>query len=259
MIVMSFRTNLHYIFPKAQSLSAFVLCTVSILTSTAISVDRLLALSLGLRYRHVFTLLRRVRVVIICLWLLSLALGVWIWMQFDEDIITVTAFIVLITLWLLTSLFSYIKIYLRLRHYQNQSQPQVHQAQPLNGEQIELNIARYKRVVSSIAWVQLALLVCYLPFSITIMLALFDTITLQISVPFVLSFLYLNSSLNSMLYCWRIIQRSERSSEGHNQTIKLLCINLDLIEQRGRAPARYKTIRETKYTLCMFLRFCRYQ
>ena len=41
----------------------YVLVAVSILTLAAISVDRLLALLLGLRYRHVVTL-RRVRVVI---------------------------------------------------------------------------------------------------------------------------------------------------------------------------------------------------
>ena len=45
--------------------TSFVLCTASILTTTAISVDRLLALLLGLRYRHVVTL-RRVRAVMIC-------------------------------------------------------------------------------------------------------------------------------------------------------------------------------------------------
>jgi len=42
-----------------------VLVLVSILSSTAISVDRLLALMLGLRYRHVVSL-RRVQALIIC-------------------------------------------------------------------------------------------------------------------------------------------------------------------------------------------------
>ena len=46
------------------------LVTVSILTSAAISVDRLLALLLGLRYRHVVTLCR-VRVVIACVWFVA--------------------------------------------------------------------------------------------------------------------------------------------------------------------------------------------
>ena len=50
-------------------ISSYMLCGVSGLTSSAISVDRLLALSLGLRYRHVVTL-TRVRAVLItfCYW-----------------------------------------------------------------------------------------------------------------------------------------------------------------------------------------------
>ena len=56
-----------------QVISSMVLCGISLLTSTAISVDRLLALSLGLRYRYVVTL-RRVRALIISFWFLIGAL-----------------------------------------------------------------------------------------------------------------------------------------------------------------------------------------
>ena len=54
--------------------SSGILCGVSVLITTAISVDRLLALLLGLRFRHVVTL-RRVRVVITCFWLISASVG----------------------------------------------------------------------------------------------------------------------------------------------------------------------------------------
>ena len=66
-------TVLYYVF-KVYGASGFILCGVSALTSTAISVDRLLALLLGLRYRHVVTL-KRVRVVITCLWLIAASCG----------------------------------------------------------------------------------------------------------------------------------------------------------------------------------------
>ena len=42
----------------AENLSGYTLCSVSLLTSTAISVDRLLALLLGLRYRQIVTFKR---------------------------------------------------------------------------------------------------------------------------------------------------------------------------------------------------------
>ncbi|XP_078361124.1 adenosine receptor A2b-like [Oculina patagonica] len=186
-----------------HSISTTVLCAVSILRSTAISVDRLLALSLGLRYRHVVTL-RRVRVLIICLWLLSFALGGCSW----RPDIARTVFIVLMLLSLLVSVFSYIKIYLRLRHHQIQLQPHAHQGPPANGGENPLNIARYKKTISSIAWVQLALLACYLPFCVIGMLFTFGKITEGLSAMsyflVAISILYLNSSLNPILYCWKI-------------------------------------------------------
>ena len=69
----------------------------------------------------------------------------------------IAAFIFVI-LCLVTSVFSYTKINLRLRHHQ----AQVHQGQQNEGA-TPLDITRYKRTVSSILWVQLALLVCYVP------------------------------------------------------------------------------------------------
>ena len=57
------------------ALTFTILSAVSMLTMSAISVDRLLALSLGLRYRHVVTL-KRVRVLVLCFWIPSVAFTV---------------------------------------------------------------------------------------------------------------------------------------------------------------------------------------
>ena len=188
------------------ALSTFVLSAVSILTSTAISVDRLLALILGLRYRHVVTL-RRVRVLIICVWMLSCTLAALTVFRLEDQIpsISLNVFIVLITLCLLTSNISYSKIYLRLRHHQIQLQENLQrQGQPPNGGEIPLNIARYKKTVSSIAWVQLALLACYLPFPVLFSLTVHGGPYPEIMFGITLSLLYVNSSLNPILYCWKI-------------------------------------------------------
>ena len=50
------RWNICYFAYWAVSFSSHTLCQVSLLTMTAISVDRLLALLLGLRYRQIVTL-----------------------------------------------------------------------------------------------------------------------------------------------------------------------------------------------------------
>ena len=199
------RLLLHF-FRQLAGTSSYIFCTVSILTSTAISVDRLLALLLRMRYRHVVTL-RRVRAVIICFWLLSCALGEWRYSTWGIEAAR-TAFLVLTLLSLLTSVFSYFKIYLHLRHYHLIVQGHVQQAQPPNGGAIPLNIARYKKTVSSIAWVQLALLVCYLPFSVVGMLFTYSKMLGGavgiVCFAIATLIMYFNSSLNPILCCWKI-------------------------------------------------------
>ncbi|XP_078342797.1 melanocyte-stimulating hormone receptor-like [Oculina patagonica] len=185
-------------FITGNYVSSYMLCGVSALISTAISVDRLLALLLRMRYRNVVTL-RRVRAVVICCWLIGVSCGLmYLWS------ITLTWIVVFIFLMLclVISIFSYAKIYLKLRQHQNQIQEHVHQGQP-NGGEIPLNIARYKKTVSSIAWVQLTLVACYVPYGIESLLWIrgIDTYNSWLSTA---TLVYLNSSLNPILYCWKM-------------------------------------------------------
>ena len=64
---------------------------------------------------------------------------------------------------------SYTKIFYPLRHHQAQEQNHVQQ-QPSHAA--ALNMARYKKAVSSALWVQLALAVCYLPKFIMLLLVM---------------------------------------------------------------------------------------
>ena len=64
---------------------------------------------------------------------------------------------------------SYTKIFYPLRHHQAQEQNYVQQ-QPSHAT--ALNMARYKKAVSSALWVQLALAVCYLPKFIMLLLVM---------------------------------------------------------------------------------------
>ncbi len=189
-----------YYIDKAYNASSFTFCEVSVFISSAINVDRLLALFLGLRYRHVVTL-RRVRAVIMCFWLIAVSCGsMYLW---NRRIAFTVAF-ALILLSIATSVFSYAKIYLKLRHHQ--LQVHVHRGQP-NGGRIPLNIARYKKSVSSVLCVQLALVACYVPFIVVVMLMTYGQMSgnkFEIGFDFTATLVYLNSSLNPILYCWRI-------------------------------------------------------
>ena len=182
------------------NITSHILCSVSLLTLTAISVDRLLALLLGLRYRQVVTLKRIYRIVAV-FWVVSSAGTATLY--WNERITSLCAGI-LVALCVVTSIFSYTKIFHTLRHNQIRAQGNVNQGQPSQTGQ--LNIARYKRTVSSALWVQIALVVCYLPFAIVQVLRLQRGVSPFLLVAWLYSgtLVYLNSSLNPILYCWKI-------------------------------------------------------
>ena len=69
------RWDISYYLHVADFVIGTILCSVSLLTLTAISVDRLLALSLGLRYRQVATL-KKAYLSVIVMWVLSVVIGV---------------------------------------------------------------------------------------------------------------------------------------------------------------------------------------
>ena len=184
-----------------------LLPVVFLLTSAAISVDRLLALLLWLRYRHTVTL-RRVRVVVVCFWLISaFQATVSIFFEYRKlyDIFF-WLFSALLTFSLLVSVFSYVKIFKTLRYRQVQVHGNSQQGQRPNGGGNQLNIARYKKTVYSIAWVQLALLICYFPYILIRWLSVKPSYSPEIYIlsELFVTLIYLNSSLNPALYCWRI-------------------------------------------------------
>ena len=85
---------LNIMFSHLLSSLSLTFCGVSVFTSTALSVDRLLALMLGLRYRHAVTL-KRVRAVLACGCLTTL-LTVLVWnFRVKTDTIIITIFLTL--------------------------------------------------------------------------------------------------------------------------------------------------------------------
>lgn len=200
--------HLFYYSDRLNTTSSYVLFAVSVLTSTAISVDRLLALLLRLRYRQTVTLMR-VRMIVIGIWFLCSAFGVWRHSRWGIEVSRLT-FIVFLVLCLIISSLSYNKIYLLLRHHQVQVQDHF---QLSNQPTIPLNVVRYKRTVYGIAWVQFTMLVCYLPFSFVFLPFTYGVLpesALGMAfLRFAITIVYLNSSLNPILYCWRIAEVKE--------------------------------------------------
>ena len=191
---------------------------VSLLTLTTISIDRVLALNLGLRYRNVVTL-KRVRSSVITFWLFSVAVSMISLYYFRVALVIIC---ILLLLCIAIPIFCYTKIYVTLRHREAQVQGDINQEQH-NKRRITVNIARYRKTVSTALWVQLMLLICYLPYCIVIAVYAYTgkrSLAHDLGWAATLSFYYLNSSLNPILYCWRI-REVRQAVKGNSRTVLL--------------------------------------
>ena len=182
---------------RASLLTGSFLCGVSLWTLNAISVDRLLALLLGIRYRPVVTL-KRTYVIVITIWVVSIVLST---VQYWNPVFIIWFWIIVIPLCLLTSVFSYSKIFLTLRHHQNQVQ-----GHERPNQTSQLNIVLYKKAVSSVIWLQLTLIACYQPFGVIVALLTNSALSPTVYQAWIYAYtlVYLNSSLNPIFYCWKI-------------------------------------------------------
>ena len=198
----------------AQFITGYILSGASLWTMTAISLDRLLALLLGMRYREVVTL-KRTWAIFITLWVVSTASSAtWFW----NPLIALNYGFIVILMCLVTSIFSYTKIFFTLRHQRTQLQNHIQQ----QNQRTPLNIARYKKAVSSAVWVQLTLIACYLPYCIVAALSTQNELSPSIvnSSSYAITLVMLNSSLNPILYCWKL---AELRQETKNTIRRVLC------------------------------------
>ena len=177
---------------------------VSLQTIATIAVDRYLAFHLRLRYRELMTL-RRVVCILFAEWIIAASwTGMWFW-NFQINMISGT--IGLTSCCLITPL-CYLKIHRGLRRHVAQT----HQQRDHNEPAINFNVVQYKKTVNNMLWISGVLLLCYLPY-LSSLVAIF-AVGLNNSTRFALHFcailLFCNSSLNPILYCWKIKELREK-------------------------------------------------
>ena len=185
---------------EATSISGYGLCLMSLLTMAAMSVDRLLALLLGLRYKQIVTL-KRTYIIVATLCIITFVATLC--NVLDSRIAPWFGRIV-ISCCLLISIASYAKIFCALRRHHAQIQSHVQQ-QP--SQPNALNMARYRKAVYSALWVQLVLVVCYVPnmtVEIVISLSLKGLSKIIVIRGMANVLVFFNSTLNPFLYCWKI-------------------------------------------------------
>ena len=199
-------------------IASYLLCGMSLLTLTAISVDRLLALILGLRYRQVVTV-KKACACVIMFWIVSITCSA---MYAQNVRITIWYSHIVIPVSFFTSVSSYTKIFWELHRHERQVRGNIIQReQSSNSSSAPLNISQYRKGVSSVIWLQVAVAVCYLPHGIITALWTYSGQSSAIIVlrQFTITLVYFNSSLNPLLYCWKISEMRQSVKELLRRTL----------------------------------------
>ena len=173
----------------------------SFLGVLAISVDRFLAVHLHLRYKELVTH-RRVVAVVVSIWLFSAVCFILTFWNLHQDrrLFRMTGGVFC----LIIATFVYIRVYLVARRHKNKIQSlHIHQAQHRS------SVANFTRLINSATvtfYVYLVFLVCYLPLFICLAAIRVNNASTNLKKLFLfsLTLLYLNSSLNPVIYCWRM-------------------------------------------------------
>ena len=188
-------------FRMFSDISSYITSGISLLVLAAVSVDRLLALTLHLRYSTVVTGPRVFQTTFL-LWSFATACVVLKFFISYGDWIFLSLVIFLLALIVIT--LSTYKIFQIARRHQRQINNQNMVAMSLQTNTV--NVLRCKKSAVTIIYVYGLLLIFYLPFCATIFVAnvIGYTLTVKIAYGFTSTAVFFNSFLNPLVYCWRI-------------------------------------------------------
>lgn len=191
-----------FLIEKISKITAFCLCGVSLCTMTAISIDRFLALQYPMRYQATITAHQRaLNTLIVIIWLHNFVFSgfyVWNWPLYFIMIATG------VCLFILVSAFCYIRIYRIVHRHQIQIQAQQQAAQQNTTEGDNSNMVRMKRSALNTFIFYIAMVLCYFPIIISLCVASITSKDLPEVWHLADTVVFLNSSVNPLLYCWRL-------------------------------------------------------
>ena len=189
-------------------IAANALCIVSLLTVTAVSVDRYLALRLHLRYREFITI-RRAVLLLVGIWLSSSIFGsLWLWQHELVKIVAIT----IISVSLCIASYSYMNIYRIVLHHRSVIRVQSSSvSQAFDKDEQEINVQKIKKQAAGSFWVYCLLTVCFTPYLCTVAVIEAKGITSATRLSYELgaTLIFVNSSLNPLIYCWRLREINE--------------------------------------------------
>ena len=193
--------NIGCITKQLATILSYLFSTASFLGVVAVSVDRFLAVHLHLRYQELVTH-RRVVVVVVSIWVYSAFVSLMIlWETFNTRELINT---ILAALGFIITFVVYIRIYQTVRRHKNHIQS-MQIRDEAQSEEIK-NLTVLIKSTVGIFYVYLVFLICYLPYLICMAVIRIygSSIVLKKLFLFSLTLMYLNSSLNPVIYCWKM-------------------------------------------------------
>jgi len=185
---------------KLLNITSSCACAVSLITMTSISVDRFLALHYHMRYPNMMTTHRAIYISA-AHWITSIALSLLV--SWNMNAFYITAGIG-IGFCLSVSTGCYIQIYRIVRKHQLQILAQQQAAERLNTAENNQNLQRSKNSAKNTFIVYIVMLMCYTPLFISMIIFGIPHLHLTTGSALVGTVAYTNSSINPILFCWRL-------------------------------------------------------
>lgn len=176
----------------------WITAAASFCTLTAVSIDRLLALTLHLRYNAIVTI-PRVFLTIFMVWIacaIAVVSRIWIrnWKSYAPGGVLLNLFV---------TAFSTVKIFQIVKRHQRQINDQNSARRFHTGS---VNVLKCRKSAVTVIYVYGLQLLCYLPLCVVILVHTFLGYhrAVKIANVYVTTAVYFNALLNPLVYCWRI-------------------------------------------------------
>ena len=185
----------------------YVTAGASVTTMTGIAIERYLALSLHLRYKEIVTT-KRILIAASFIWIFFILMAASrFWIANDSVFNNISISIIFSNL--IFSFLAYAKVFKYVRRHECQIKEQnLHTVRPDIGpvHHRMSNIKRYKKSTLTMVYIVGIFIVCYIPVLGVRIAYKFKGYTTSVKTANLYAFtvVFLNSSINPVVYCWRI-------------------------------------------------------
>ena len=191
----------NHVLNALSSMIGFALCGISLATITAISIDRFIALQYHLRYATLVTNSRVICSIVAASLIILICSGLRLWDNVGFHLL----FAILTCVCLVISTLCYIKIYQIVQRHRVQIRSQ-EQATKSHVIQNRTEKMRLKQSALNTFVFYIFMIACYSPSYILLFLFGISYSTWKTEWTISTTVVFMNSSLNPVLFCWRIRQ-----------------------------------------------------